>query len=105
MKYPRYKYVFALSDFAVIFISFYLSEFITANILNKKVYVNENELLTYFTFFIYSLIFIFIFQNNNLYKINVFLTRAPHLTALMKSFLYGTVLLILFSFILNDAAL
>lgn len=101
MKYPRYKYVFALSDFAVIFISFYLSEFITANILNKKVYVNENELLTYFTFFIYSLIFIFIFQNNNLYKINVFLTRAPHLTALMKSFLYGTVLLILFSFILK----
>lgn len=101
MKYPRYKYIFAISDFISVFISFILSHYITADILNKNVYVNENEILTYLTFFVYSSIFIFIFQNNNLYKINIFLTRAPHLTALLKSFLYGTVILILFSFVIK----
>jgi len=101
MKYPRYKYVFAAADFFSVFLSFVLSLYVTADILGKKVYIDENEFLTYITFFVYSLFFIFIFQNNNLYKINIFLTRAPHLTALMKSFLYGTVILILFSFIIK----
>lgn len=101
MNYPRYKYIFAISDFLSVFASFILSHYVTADILNKNVYVNENEILTYLTFFVYSSIFIFIFQNNNLYKINVFLTRAPHLTGLMKSFLYGTIILILFSFVIK----
>jgi len=101
MKYPRYKYIFAFFDLAVIFLSFKLSEYITANVLNKNVILNENEFLTYLTFAVFSLIFVFIFQNNNLYKINILLTRAPHLTALLKSFLYGILLLIIFSFIIK----
>ncbi|MBS1516821.1 MAG: sugar transferase [Bacteroidetes bacterium] len=101
MKYPRYKYVFAIFDFAVIFLSFKLSEFITANVLNKNVIISENEFLTYLTFSVFSLVFVFLFQNNNLYKINVLLTRAPHLTALLKSFVYGILLLIIFSFVIK----
>jgi len=101
MKYPRYKYVFALFDFAIIFLSFKVSEYITANVLNKNVILNENEFLTYLTFTAFSLIFVFIFQNNNLYKINILLTRAPHLTALLKSFIYGILLLIIFSFVIK----
>ncbi|HRI85065.1 MAG TPA: sugar transferase [Ignavibacteria bacterium] len=101
MKYPRYKYVFALFDFAIIFLSFKISEYITANVLNKNVIMNENEFLTYLTFTTFSLIFVFIFQNNNLYKINILLTRAPHLTAILKSFIYGILLLIIFSFVIK----
>ncbi len=105
MKYPRYKYVFAIFDFIIIMASFACSKFITANILNRKVILDENQILTYFTLFIFSLIFIFIFQNNNLYKINIFLTRALQLTALMKSFLFGTILLIIFSFLIKFSLL
>lgn len=101
MKYPRYKYIFALFDFAVIFLSFKASEYITANVLNKNVILNENEFLTYLTFAAFSLIFVFLFQNNNLYKINILLTRAPHLTAILKSFIYGILLLIIFSFVIK----
>lgn len=81
--------------------SFILAQHITADILNKKVIMYDNELLTYLTFFVFSSIFIFIFQNNNLYKINIFLTRAPHFTAIIKSVLYGTLLLIIFSFVIK----
>ncbi|MEO8209291.1 MAG: sugar transferase [bacterium] len=101
MKYPRYKYVFAFFDFTIFFLSFILSLHITADILNKKVILYENEFLTYLTLFVFSLIFIFIFQNSYLYKINIFLTRASHFTAIIKSILYGTLLLIIFSFVIK----
>ncbi|MBA3706433.1 MAG: sugar transferase [Bacteroidetes bacterium] len=101
MKYPRYKYMFAFFDFVVIFISFVLSEYITANILNRNVLIPESLFLTYLTFCVYSVLFIFLFQNNNLYKVNILLTRAPHITAIIKSFSYGILLLILFSFVIK----
>lgn len=101
MKYPRYKYVFAFFDFTILFLSFTLATYITADILSKKVILYENEFLTYLTFIVFSLIFILIFQINYLYKINIFLTRAPHFTAIIKSILYGTILLIIFSFVIK----
>ncbi len=101
MKYPRYKYVFALFDFIIIFFSFKLSEYITAEVLNKNVIIGENKFLTYLTFFVFTLVFIFLFQNNYLYKINILLTRASHITGIIKSFLFGTLLLIIFSFIIK----
>ncbi|MDZ4712977.1 MAG: sugar transferase [bacterium] len=105
MKYPRYKYVFAAFDFIVIFFSFVLAEHITSDILNKNVITSENEFLKYLTFIVFSIIFIFLFQNNYLYKINILLTRAPHVTAIIKSFVFGTLLLILFSFIIKFSLL
>ncbi|MEO6695343.1 MAG: sugar transferase [Ignavibacteria bacterium] len=105
MKYPRYKYIFASLDFLIIFLSFVAAEYITANILHKKIILSENQLLTYSTFVAFSILFIFIFQNNYLYKINIFLTRAPQLTSLMKSFLYCTILLIIFSFLIKFSML
>ena len=101
MKYPRYKYVFALVDFIVIYLSLIASSYITENVLNKNVVKYDSDYLTYITFSAFSLFFIILFQNNYLYKVNIFLTRAPHLTAIIKSFLYGTLLLILFSFVIK----
>lgn len=101
MKYPRYKYVFAFFDFTIVFLSFRVAEYVTAVILNKKILVEENLLLTSVTFFVFSVIFILLFQNNYLYRINVFLTRATQLTAIIKSFLYGILILIIFSFVIK----
>lgn len=105
MKYPKYKYVFAVFDFAVILISFFAAKFIAIDILNKKLILDDNSLPSVLTFVAFSILFIFIFQNNYLYKINVFLTRAPQLTALLKSFIYGAILLIIFSFVIKFSLL
>ena len=105
MKYPKYKYVFAVFDFAVILISFFAAKFIAIDILNKKLILDDNSLPSIITFVVFSILFIFIFQNNYLYKINVFLTRAPQLTALLKSFIYGAILLIIFSFVIKFSLL
>ncbi|MBX7043077.1 MAG: sugar transferase [Ignavibacteria bacterium] len=105
MKYPRYKYVFAFFDFIIIFFSFHIAEYVTAVYLNKRILVEENVLLTTVTFFAFSVVFILLFQNNYLYRINVFLTRAKHLTAIIKSFLYGILILIIFSFIIKFSLL
>ena len=105
MKYPKYKYVFAVFDFAVILISFFAAKFIAIDILNKKLILDDNSLPSIITFVAFSILFIFIFQNNYLYKINVFLTRAPQLTALLKSFIYGAILLIIFSFVIKFSLL
>jgi len=101
MKYPRYKYIFALFDFTVIFFSFVIAGHITENILNKNVINYDNDFLTYLIFIAFSIIFLLLFQNNYLYKVNIFLTRAPQETAIIKSFLYGTLLLIIFSFVIK----
>lgn len=105
MKYPKYKYIFAFFDFAVILISFFAAKLIAIDILNKKLILDDNSLPSIITFVVFSILFIFIFQNNYLYKINVFLTRAPQLTALLKSFIYGAILLIIFSFIIKFSLL
>ncbi len=105
MKYPRYKYIFAVSDFIVIFFSFIISEHITADFLNRNVITYENEFLTFLTFSVFTFVFIFLMQNNYLYKINILLTRAPQVTAIIKSFIYGTLLLILFSFVIKFSLL
>lgn len=105
MKYPRYKYIFAIFDFSIIFLSFLVAEYITADVLHKNIIPGENEFFTQLSFVIFSIVFIFIFQNNYLYKIHVFLTRAPQLTAILKSFLYCTILLIIFSFFIKFSML
>jgi len=105
MKYPRYKYIFAFFDFSIIFLSFVVAEYITTDVLHKRIILSENELLSQLIFVVFSIVFIFVFQNNYLYKINVFLTRAPQLTALMKSFIYCTILLIIFSFFIKISML
>ncbi|MBS1552732.1 MAG: sugar transferase [Bacteroidetes bacterium] len=105
MKYPKYKYIFAFFDFTVILLSFFTAKYIALDILNKKLILDENQLPAIITFVVFSALFIFIFQNNYLYKINVFLTRAPQLTALLKSFIYGAILLIIFSFVIKFSLL
>lgn len=47
-------------------------------------------------------IFLFIYQYNSLYKINVILTRAAHLTAIIHSIFYGFITIIVISFLIKS---
>lgn len=47
-------------------------------------------------------IFLFIYQYNSLYKINIILTRAAHLTAIIHSIFYGFITIIVISFLIKS---
>lgn len=105
-KTPKYKYLFAVTDVTVIFISFILSLF----------YLRQNKSLTFvefidasglllLIFFVISLVFIFVFQFNHLYRINIILTRAAHLASIVKALYYGALNIVLVSFLILSSDL
>jgi exopolysaccharide biosynthesis polyprenyl glycosylphosphotransferase len=100
LKLPKYKYILAISDFILIFftgiISFILSGYKVSDNIIEFVYLHP---LILFVSFIIAFVFVFIFQSNNLYKINVFLTYALQLAAIIKSLFYGSVSIIFFAFL------
>ena len=99
MKYPKYKYFYAGIDVVVIFVSFFVA---------KKVYdvTTMNNLNFMGGFSLWNLgimaavcaMFVFIFQYNNLYKLNVFLTRSLQFSMIVKSILYGICVMVIASF-------
>ncbi|MDQ7818404.1 MAG: sugar transferase [Melioribacteraceae bacterium] len=103
MKLPSYKYYFAIFDILISLISFYEARAVVL------IYKKEIILADYYNLFgvsylfiswsiLFSLILVFIFQNNNLYKINLFLSRSAQLTVIIKSILFYLVILIITSF-------
>lgn len=102
MKYPKYKYFLALLDFSVLILSFLVSNIVWGVIYKGysfgDIHINSNSFILYlFT----ALFGVFIFQFNNLYKINVFLSRSKQMSLLVKVLLYLLTLLILISFFLK----
>lgn len=49
----------------------------------------------------FIILYLFIFQYNGLYKINIILVRAAHLTAIFKSIFYGFITIIVISFLIK----
>jgi len=101
IKYPKYKYFYALADFVILCVSFIASEYIAERIFHKRILADVDLPTTHLINVVFSLFLIFIFQNNNLYKINIFLSRSSQLVSIIKSFLYGGLILILISFFLQ----
>lgn len=101
IKYPKYKYFYALADFIIICSSFIASEYISERVFHKRILADVDLPTTHLINILFSLFFIFIFQNNNLYKINIFLSRSVQLVSIIKAFLYGGLILILISFFLQ----
>jgi len=101
IKYPKYKYFYALADFFIICACFIASEYISERIFHKRILADVDLPTTHLINVLFSLFLVFIFQNNNLYKINIFLSRSSQLIAIIKSFLYGGLILILISFFLQ----
>lgn len=99
-KIPKYKLILAIFDFLIIFFCWNIAYQIIINDL-----FNQRDLYNLIFFLAFSviipLIFIFNFQTNNLYKINVFLTRANQLVNIIKSFFYGTLITIAVLFVFN----
>ncbi|MBI4428090.1 MAG: sugar transferase, partial [Ignavibacteriales bacterium] len=104
MKYPLHKFVLAFLDFIVVCLSF--SAAMQLRGISKVgaetwyVYVRSPEFSFYF---LYSLLIIFIFQSNNLYKVNVFLSRSRQLAALVISFFYAVIGLALIAFFVHSS--
>mgnify|MGYP001489264946 CR=1 FL=1 len=100
MKLAKYKYLLAVSDFISFLFSFAVAQQLTFLLLGRWSYHLELEenILSLLVYLTNSVILIFIFQSNNLYKLNVFLTRAAQLTAIIKSIFYGLMVLIIISF-------
>ncbi len=90
LKLPKYKYYFAFADVFIISLAFVFSTLF----FTRKYSYDFTEFLVSIGLYLLPLIivFIFIFDINNLYKINIIFTRAAHLTALIKSYFYATLI-------------
>ena len=103
-KVPKYKLYFAIFDLLVLSISFILSAYLVRydKSLGLLEFLDHSyQILT--LFFIASAFFIFIFQINSLYKINVIFNRAAHLTAIIKSLYYGTLNVVVISHLVKSS--
>ena len=104
IRFPKFKYYLFVFDVFIFLISF----------LTTAIILRFNHNLTIYEIFFPSLriillaigsisIFLFIYQYNSLYKINIILTRAAHLTAIIHSIFYGFITIIVISFLIKSA--
>lgn len=99
-KVSKFKYFFATFDVLIVLFSIiesvFFYRFYNQNYFPFHTYPTIEFLILSLFIVIY---FIIIFENNNLYKLNVILIKSKHLTNLIKSLSYGVIGIILFSFI------
>jgi len=99
MNLPKYKYFLAINDFFSLITSFYLAGYFSSLVVNVAIgYPFQDFHSPLIVFAVASSVFVLIFQSNNLYKINLFLTRSKQLVSLVKSLLYGIAVLLILSF-------
>ncbi|QQS34912.1 MAG: sugar transferase [Ignavibacteriales bacterium] len=103
-KTPKYKYFFSIADVIVIFLSFVISIYL----LRMDEHLSFVDFLSVsqpilFICLLLSFIFLFIFQFNSLYRINVILTRASHFTGIIKALYYGALNIVLVSFLIKSS--
>jgi exopolysaccharide biosynthesis polyprenyl glycosylphosphotransferase len=105
-KIPLYKYIFGITDVFVLFASF-----LTAMYLLRRdpgmgyiEFTNAAQDLI-LIFFLVSLFFIVIFYYNGLYRLNIVLSRAAHLTHIMKALYYGALAIVLVSIMIETSTI
>jgi len=99
-QYPKYKFVLAGCDYALlltawsaaIFIRFYDVPWI--DLLSRPLVRTQGALIL-----VYSVIWIVIFQHFSLYKLDYFMSFGTQLFAIAKSLLYGIIGLVLITFV------
>ena len=102
-KVEKYKYIFALSDFLTVLLSVIISTVIINIEFNSDYFgliIDHNYSLLFFFSISFGLLFIFFV--NHLYQINVIVVRAKHMSALLKSFWYFSIILLLASFVISN---
>ncbi len=100
MKLPSYKYILALADYSLFIISFLLTEFLYNTIRGLSLFhFGESPFLTIMLYISSSFIFILIWQFNNLYKLNIFLSISNQITLIFKAQMASVFSLIVLSFL------
>jgi len=102
-KTPKYKYIFGISDVFVIFVSFFFSVYVlrqNQNLGIEDFFIQSRQILL--LFFFLSVSFIFVFQFNGLYRVNIILNRATHLITVIKALYYGALNIVLISFLIKS---
>ena len=102
-KTPKYKYIFGISDVFVLFVSFFFSVYVlrqNQNLGIEDFFIQSRQILL--LFFFLSVSFIFVFQFNGLYRVNIILNRATHLITVIKALYYGALNIVLISFLIKS---
>jgi undecaprenyl-phosphate galactose phosphotransferase len=103
VRFPKFKYYLAAFDVFIFVISFLSTAFLLKGTHDLTAYqIFFPDVRTILFVFGLIIIFLFIYQYNNLYKINVILTRAAHLTAIIHSIFYGFISIIVISFLIKS---
>ena len=99
MRYPKYKYFYAAVDFCVLLGSVFLAKYVYDVVWDRNLNIYTSwEVWSVLIMVAVCGMFIFIFQYNNLYKLNVFLTRSLQMTLIVKSTFYGICVMVLVSY-------
>ncbi len=86
---PKYKYFFAASDVAVTMATVLITLLISNTLPSVRLIAdNSNSGTLLIVTSTIAALLLFVFFINNLYKINIIITRSAHLTALLKSVWY-----------------
>ena len=103
VKYARYKIILAALDFILLRLSFSAAlQFRGISLARAgqwNVYIMSPE---FSFFFVYTFIVVLIFQYNNLYKINIVLTRSRQIVLLFISFFYSIIGLAVLAFFVHS---
>lgn len=102
MKYPGYKYFYAIVDFLTLSLAFVVSHEIYNYFFAKRTsFMLGFDGFEIATLVVSNVLFIFIFHYFHLYKLNVFLTRSNQIVVIVKSMVYGVFFVVIISFFLK----
>lgn len=102
----RYKHFFGIADFFILLFSFVVSTYV----LRKDSSVGFFEFYSgipdiFALLVIASVMMIFIFQYNGLYRLDIILNRTNHFVHLLKAIYYSSLQIILLSFVIDSRLL
>ena len=105
-KIPLYKYLYGITDVFVLFASFFTAMYLLRrdSTLNLIEFTNVAQGLI-LGFFVVSIVFIVIFYFNGLYRLNIVLTRAAHLSHILKALYYGALNIVLVSLLIESSSI
>lgn len=103
IRFPKFKYYLFIFDVFIFLMTFFSTAFILRFNHGLTIYqILVPDIRTILFALGLIVIFLFIYQYNSLYKINVILTRAAHLTAIIHSIFYGFISIIVISFLIKS---
>lgn len=101
-KYPKYKFILAFCDLAILLAAWLAAIRIRFSALSIEELLSHPYAGIQLAIIVgYSLLWIVIFQHFHLYKRNLFLSVADQVTAIVKAIVYGLVGLIFFTFFIK----